>query len=89
MSKSATEDALQALHKLVADTLVSEIRAVHTDDEGKPKPKSPQLLAQAIKFLKDNGIEPAKDVQNEALDRLSKEVDDVLKDPEKLSAYVQ
>lgn len=62
MSKPANADIMNALHSLVAQTLTDEIT------KGEP---SPQLLAQAIKFLKDNGIEATKAVDFSALDSLA------------------
>ena len=49
----ATEEALAALHGLLADTLREQIEKAKASEEGIP----PALLAQAIKFLKDNGID--------------------------------
>lgn len=72
MSK-ATEAILDSLHGLVADTLIDQIK-VYTEavgEDGKPSPQAipPALLAQCIKFLKDNGIDsPARGQKvNEAL----------------------
>lgn len=66
----AKEGALDALHAAVA-TVLTEAVQVHErpilDKEGQPTGEtervapSPQMIAQAIKFLKDNGIDaPAK-----------------------------
>lgn len=65
MTTKATEDTFNSLHSLVADSLIAEIKSYtgHVDKEGKlaPIPLPPALLAQAIKFLKDNGIDsPAR-----------------------------
>lgn len=49
----ASEDLLDALHGLVAGTLKDQIEGYVA--RGEPVP--PQLLAQAIKFLKENGID--------------------------------
>lgn len=72
MSK-ATEAILDSLHCLLADTLIQQIK-VYTeavDADGRPAPQAipPALLAQCIKFLKDNGIDsPARGKSvNEAL----------------------
>lgn len=62
MSKAASMGALEELHATVAKVL---------NDELKEGDVSPQMLAQAIKFLKDNNIEPARDVENAALKKLS------------------
>lgn len=64
MSKAANENILQQLHALVADTLIREIGTEPT----------PQMLAQAIKFLKDNGIEPARDADHSALNALADKI---------------
>ena len=48
MSTRATSAALDALHAKVADVLVKGLAG----DE-----VSPQMIAQAIKFLKENGID--------------------------------
>jgi len=57
----ASEDTLDSLHNLVADSLIEEIRSYrcHVGEDGKLAPITlpPALLAQAIKFLKDNGID--------------------------------
>ena len=63
----ATEDALGALHGLIADALKEQIEAARASGEGIP----PALLAQAIKFLKDNGID-APEQAGGRLDRLKK-----------------
>lgn len=55
----ASNQALDALHALIADVLMSQLQA--KGEDGKSVPPSPQLLAQAIKFLKDNGVDaPAR-----------------------------
>ncbi len=64
----ATEDTFNDLHSLVADALIEQINAwkngrlVDMGKEGEwVKVFPPALLAQAIKFLKDNGIDqPAR-----------------------------
>lgn len=86
---SASTKELEGLHALVAKVLKAELTADRTDENGEALPVSPQLLAQAIKFLKDNGIEPAKDVNNAALDALAQEVKDALGNPEKLQSLIQ
>ncbi len=65
MTKRATDDVFDGLHALTAETLMSEIQAYRngerTDSDGKRLPVPPALLAQASKFLKDNGIDsPAR-----------------------------
>lgn len=64
MSK-ATETQVDDLHGLVAETLIEQIAAYRLgnmfelDRDGNKVvlPMPPALLAQAIKFLKDNGID--------------------------------
>lgn len=56
---------MDGLHELVVDTLVEQIKAyklgemMGTDKDGNTfaRPMPPALLAQAIKMLKDNGID--------------------------------
>lgn len=82
MTGRATSDALDALHGLLTDTLVEQIRTATRarDEHGNPMPVPSALLAQAIKFLKDNGIDsPAKarkvsDVLSKAMPNWSDEV---------------
>ncbi|WP_145960511.1 hypothetical protein [Novosphingobium meiothermophilum] len=51
----AKESALDALHAKVADVLTTALSG-----SGETAP-SPQMISQAIKFLKDNGVDaPAK-----------------------------
>jgi hypothetical protein len=53
----APESALDGLHGLLAETLSDALKKAKAAGEA----PSPQLLAQVIKFLKDNGIDaPAK-----------------------------
>lgn len=65
MSKAAKMDVLETLHAAVAKTLLGAINGEEV---------SPQMLAQAIKFLKENGVEPAQDVDHSALDALADQV---------------
>jgi hypothetical protein len=59
----ATADLLDSLHGTVADSLLEEIKEYREgrklDKEGNPLPVPAALLSQAIKFLKDNGIDRA------------------------------
>lgn len=64
MSKAANMHFLEQLHNRVAKTLMDAL-----GDE-----PSPQMLAQAIKFLKDNGVEPARDADNRALQALADKI---------------
>lgn len=79
MSKAANMTALEELHALVAEQLKSLV------SEGDPR-----ALATAIKFLKDNGIEPARDVDNSALRALSEAVSkiDMQNDPDADEAFL-
>lgn len=63
----ATDSQFGDLHQLVAESLIEQINAwkagrlVQLDGEKYTKVFPPALLAQAIKFLKDNGIDqPAR-----------------------------
>ena len=62
----ATDSAVDELHRLTAEIIVQQLRAFHrgdlVDEEGEPvRMIPPALLGQAIKFLKDNGIDaPAR-----------------------------
>lgn len=87
--KRATDDLLDLLHGTVADELIAEIKAYRNgerfhptkfDKEGNPLPRDEaslpaSLVAQAIKFLKDNGIDrPHK--KGDKLDLLADELDE-------------
>lgn len=80
MSKAASMDVLEQLHAAVAKTL--------TDALSGAEEVSPQMLAQAIKFLKENGVEPAKDVDNSALDALSEQVSKFVSGEDDPSAFL-
>jgi hypothetical protein len=63
----ADDKALDGLHALVAQVLADRLR-----DES----VSPQMLAQAIKFLKDNGVDtPASSPRISNLERALMELD--------------
>jgi len=79
MSKAAKVDYLEQLHKTVAETLTSAIKGEDV---------SPQLLAQAIKFLKDNGIEPARDADTSVLDQLAQKVSEIVTDEDALRDFM-
>jgi hypothetical protein len=79
MSKAAKVDYLEALHKTVAETLMSAMKGEDV---------TPQLLAQAIKFLKDNGIEPARDADTSVLDALAKKVGEIVTDEDALRDFM-
>lgn len=59
----ATEDLLDALHGMQAQTLLDELqgfqRGKYLDHEGNPLPVPAALLGQINKFLKDNGVDRA------------------------------
>lgn len=63
----ASNDLADEMHRLVAEALVEQIKAwkdgrlVEQDGDAYVRVFPPALLAQAIKFLKDNGIDsPAR-----------------------------
>lgn len=76
----ASSDALDALHALVADTLTGEIKKARGSEDG----ISPQLISQALKFLKDNGVDApassprfdslAAELQDLDLDQIAQDV---------------
>lgn len=69
MSKAAKMTALEELHALVAEALTEGVRE-----------RDPKILAEAIKFLKGNGVEPARDVDNSALNALRDQVNSITAD---------
>ena len=64
---AASEDLLGLIHEAVAADLLRQIQS----EEG----ASPQVIAQAIKFLKDNGIEAVAQ-ENDKLGKLAKSLPD-------------
>ncbi|SKB49830.1 hypothetical protein [Sphingopyxis flava] len=63
----ASENALDKLHELVAETLMAGLKAEQV---------SPQMIAQAIKFLKDNGVDaPASSKRVSNLEQALMELD--------------
>lgn len=67
----ASDDVVDALHGIVADSLIQQIKAAQASGEAIP----PALLAQAIKFLKDNGVDaPAR--QGSKVDTLKEAMPD-------------
>jgi hypothetical protein len=78
MADRATEAHFNELHAIVADALIEQIKAWRKGrlvDMGKDgefvKVFPPALLAQCIKFLKDNGIDQPQRTGN-PVDRLAK-----------------
>lgn len=69
MSK-ATEQKLSDLHGLVADVLLAQLRGEWV---------SPQMISQAVKFLKDNGIEagPENDAMNDLASKVQQFAEDL------------
>ena len=65
----ASKELLDQLHNLVGQSLADEIKRYGEDGDlcGEPLPAA--LIGQAIKFLKDNGIE-ALPTQNNGLGNL-------------------
>jgi len=66
MTTTATVDVLAGLHDLLATSLRTDLKRYIDAEE----PVPPALLAQIIKFLKDNGIE-AKEAAGSPLDDLT------------------
>lgn len=62
-TKRAADTLLDELHGLQADVLLMTLRRFKdgefTNEDGKPLPVPPALLAQVNKFLKDNGVDRA------------------------------
>ena len=87
MSGRASEKALDQLHAVVAMLLSNELdRAMNRAEENPDDPGkaiSPQLIAQAIKFLKDNGV--AASATSPRLDDLTAKLADLDLDDEVLS----
>ena len=84
VSGRGTDTALDSLHGLVALTLLEQIQAYKDgavrDGEGNKLPIPAALLAQALKFLSDNGIDapaalPRMDTLKRALPKFDPEAD--------------
>ena len=89
MSKAAKVDFLEQLHAAVARVLTDAMSG-EIDEEGNERPPSPQMIAQAIKFLKDNGVEPARDADHSALNKLQEQVSKIANaDDEDIRDYLQ
>lgn len=63
MSKAANMTALEELHAEVTKQLTDLVK------QGDMK-----AIAEAIKMLKNNGVEPARDVENSAIRKLSEQI---------------
>lgn len=87
MTDRATEKAMDQLHATVALLLSNELsRACIRAEENPSDPSkaiSPQLIAQAIKFLKDNGV--AASATSPRLDDLTAKLADIDLEDEVLS----
>jgi len=87
MSGRASEKKLDELHAVVALLLSNELNRACIRAEENPgdpsKAISPQLIAQAIKFLKDNGV--AATASSPRLDDLTAKLADLDLDDEVLS----
>lgn len=87
MSERASEKKLDELHATVAMLLTNELsRACIRAEENPSDPNkaiSPQLISQAIKFLKDNGV--AASATSPRLDDLTAKLADLDLDDEALS----
>jgi len=79
MSQAGKMTDLEVLHKLVTDALTEGV-----------KEKDFKAIQEAIKFLKQNGIEPARDANNSALRALSEAVSqiDLENDPDADEAFL-
>lgn len=78
MTGKATEEALDALHGLLAGTLAEQLKAAREkkDEQGKPAPVPTALLAEVAKFLKQNGIDtPARSQRMDGLARELEQLD--------------
>jgi hypothetical protein len=58
---------MEELHSAVAEALKEGVTA-----------KNPRAIAEAIKFLKNNGIEAARDANNSAVSRLADQVNRIM-----------
>lgn len=78
-SKRATEDLLDELHGLQAETMIDLLKRYRNgeirDEDGNRLSPPPALLAQVTKFLKDNGIDRPRRPGN-STDRLADELAD-------------
>jgi hypothetical protein len=79
VSKAAKIDYLETLHRIVAETITAGLKGEEV---------TPALIGQAIKFLKDNGIEPARDADNSALNSLVDAVNKIAADPASIKDFL-
>ena len=75
MSRSATTDLLEELHSVLADDLISRIKSGEA---------SASDLTNAIRFLKDNGIEAAP-VENGKVANLARELKEAFEDEDNVT----
>ena len=66
-SKAASLSAMEELHNAVAQALKEGIAE-----------RDPKMLAEAIKFLKNNGIEAARDTNKGVISRLADQVSQIM-----------
>ena len=78
MSKAAARSLMEELHSMTAEAMIAELR------EGN---RSPQFLSAILKFLKDNGIEAARDVDNSKARELLQELNNL--DDDGIADFVQ
>lgn len=72
-SKSAPMSAMEELHSAVAEVLAEGV-----------KEKDLKFIVEAIKFLKNNGIEAARDTNNGAISRLAAQVSQIMSEEDDL-----
>ncbi|MDR7070609.1 hypothetical protein J2X02_003474 [Pseudoxanthomonas japonensis] len=82
MTGRATDEQLDDLHRLVGETLLSELTRYTATGE----PIPPQLFSQVLKYLKDNGIDaPSRAVK--LRDRLAETMPDFDDPPDGAPAH--
>lgn len=84
MTGRATEQALDALHGLLAGALKDELEAAVKASKEKDIPINPQLLDKVMKFLAQNGIDAPKAAPR--VDALAQTLTDLDLDAEALGA---
>ena len=79
MSKAANMTALEELHAEVTKQLTEMVKGGDL-----------KAIAEAIKMLKNNGVEPARDVENSAIRRLSEQISQInADDPDAIDQLLQ